>query len=790
MPTRVAILALLLLAASTATAAPPSVESSDLVCGRVGHPFSFTLTGSRLSKPLDIIFYRPGVKLIRFTPVDDNTLKVELSSSADAPRGPHPFRLRTEQGASEVLQFHLVSSPVILQKSGNSSPGKAQPLTTPCAVTGMLGEGEVHWYSVRLAKGQRLLAEAEGMRTGTAFLDTHIEVYDPAGKVIAQGDDTALTRQDAMVEFEAADAGMHTIALRDSNLGGADNAAYILHIGSYNRPQFFHPAGGLPGAQLKTNAHGSSGVSPIVVKLPPGATGTVPLYLDGPDGPSPCPNLVRVTGHEPFLESATGQPGVPLPAAFHGIVSKADETDSHRFTAQPGKAVAIQMWAWRLGSPLEPLIELVDEGGSVLATGDDGDDHDSQLVFTPATPGPFTVRVKDQRGQGGPGYFYRLEVNEDQPLLEAFLPRPNRLSQARQVITVPRGGRVLAGLGLRRSGAEGEARVEAKGLPAGVTMTSIGARPGTYLMPTLAEAGADAPLVGALCPLTITDTAYPGLTGSFRQVVDLVAGPADSIYQAAELDKLAVVVVPELPFSVELVTPRAPLLLDGQLHLKVKVSRRAGFDGPVEVTAPFLPPWVEAPEKVLVKKGQTEAELVLTALPQAEPSEWKLAVEAIAEIDGSGTGRCASRFVPLVITRPLFRSGPLEIVAEQGGTARFRFDLEGDTERVALMPVTAKGRLLELPPRVSDLSVDLRTVERRAEFILPVQGDGPVGTHPKIVCAMEMQIEGDKVVQHLGRDSVLRIDPKGTNSIGPDGRPLSRLEQLRRKAGGATRGGP
>ena len=312
-------------------------------------------------------------------------------------------------------------------------------------------------------------------------------------------------------------------------------------------------------------------------------------------------------------------------------------------------------------------------------------------------------------------------------------------------------------------------------------MSSQPARPGIFIMPALFEARADTALAGALCPLKVTDNSYPGLSGSFRQVVDLVAGPADSIYQAVELDKLAVTVVPELPFSVDLVAPKAPLLVDGQLYLKVMINRKPGFDGPVEVTAPFLPPWVEAPEKVLASKGQNEVNLVLTALPDAEPASWQFAVQGSAELDTTGTARCASRFVPLTITKPLLQTGPLEVIAEQGGIARFRFDLAGDPERSALVPAAVSGRLLELPPRVADLPVTVQTGGKRVDFSLPVQADGPVGTHGNIVCALEMNLAGDKFVQYVGRGSSLRIDSKGATSIGPDGRPLSRLEQLRVK---------
>jgi hypothetical protein len=63
-----------------------------------------------------------------------------------------------------------------------------------------------------------------------------------------------------------------------------------------------------------------------------------------------------------------------------------------------------------------------------------------------------------------------------------------------------------------------------------------------------------------------------------------------------------------------------------------------------------------------------------------------------------------------------------------------------------------------------------------------VAADGPVGEHRNIVCAISMMIAGEKVTQYVARGTTLRIEPPGSIAIGPDGRPLSRLDQLRAKS--------
>jgi len=68
-----------------------------------------------------------------------------------------------------------------------------------------------------------------------------------------------------------------------------------------------------------------------------------------------------------------------------------------------------------------------------------------------------------------------------------------------------------------------------------------------------------------------------------------------------------------------------------------------------------------------------------------------------------------------------------------------------------------------------------------------VAKDGPVGQHRNIVCGVSMVINGEKVTQFVARGSTLKIEPPGTRAVGPDGKPLSRLDQLRAKAAEKTK---
>jgi hypothetical protein len=581
----------------------------------------------------------------------------------------------------------------------------------------------------------------------------------------------------------APSAGLYRIGLREINLGGSDEARFILHVFAGFRPERLFPCGAQPGKTAKFKASDSLGEAEVSTDLPASARGTWPVHITHQGKTAPTANLIRVTEHVIQLEESPLKPA-SLPTAFHGHIAKQGEIDRYSFGASQGKPLLLQVWAWRLGSPLDPYLDLYDAQGNLLASSDDGEDHDSQLLFNPPTDGTYEIRIRDQRGQGGPGFFYRIEVNEAPEVLECFLPRPNRLSQAKQTLSVPKGSRIFANFGVRRGAREGQANLSFPGLPQGVVAITQPVRPGQFLAPTLLEAVTEAPLGGGLYPVTVTDSASPGLKGAFRQVVDLLGGAADSIYQEAVVDRVAIAVVESIPFGIELEKPRAPLFRDGELTLKGRIVRKPGFDGPVEVRIPFLPPWVEAPEKVLVEKGKTDFEYPLLALPQAERAEWALALEASASTN-TGAARCASSFVPVKIVEPLATAQPVEPIAEQGGRVRFEFPIQGGEK----LPEVVTARLLELPPRVGNSPVSLSPGAKVVRFDVPIEANGPVGSHPHIVCQLQMVYQGDKVVQYIGRDSTLRIEAKGTTSIGPDGKPLSRLEQLRRQAKPPVRNG-
>src|SRR5262249_48750572 len=154
--------------------------------------------------------------------------------------------------------------------------------------------------------------------------------------------------------------------------------------------------------------------------------------------------------------------------AFHGVIGGRGDADAFAIRARSGQTIQVEAFAARIGSPLDPILEVYDPDGDLVGRNDDDETHDSRLTFRARVDRPYRVLIRDKRLDGGPGYLYRIEVEEPRPSLTLFLAGPARKSQARQLIAVPRGNRVLAHLGVRRDGFRGPVRIETGPLPAGV----------------------------------------------------------------------------------------------------------------------------------------------------------------------------------------------------------------------------------------------------------------------------------------------------------------------------------
>lgn len=99
----------------------------------------------------------------------------------------------------------------------------------------------------------------------------------------------------------------------------------------------------------------------------------------------------------------------------------------YRVAAKKGDTLAIEVVAQRIGSPLDPLLHVLDSTGRELAAVDDspGLGADARLNFRAPKAGDYLVEVRDTRYAGGPRHRYRLRFGELLPNPLPFLSNPD-----------------------------------------------------------------------------------------------------------------------------------------------------------------------------------------------------------------------------------------------------------------------------------------------------------------------------------------------------------------------------
>jgi hypothetical protein len=101
-------------------------------------------------------------------------------------------------------------------------------------------------------------------------------------------------------------------------------------------------------------------------------------------------------------------------------------SDFYRITAKKGDRLSIEVVAQRLGSPLDPLLRLLDAQGRELAANDDapGLGADARLDFHCPKAGEYLIEVRDTQHAGGARHRYRLRVGDTLPAPLRFLTSP------------------------------------------------------------------------------------------------------------------------------------------------------------------------------------------------------------------------------------------------------------------------------------------------------------------------------------------------------------------------------
>ena len=117
---------------------------------------------------------------------------------------------------------------------------------------------------------------------------------------------------------------------------------------------------------------------------------------------------------------------ITLPITVNGQIAGERDIDYYVFSANENEVVAVETIAARLGSPLEPIVELYDPRGRRVAAEEVRLGTDQVLGFKATVSGDYRLFVANLGVGGGPHYVYRLTVSKAPYVRHAFPPGGRR----------------------------------------------------------------------------------------------------------------------------------------------------------------------------------------------------------------------------------------------------------------------------------------------------------------------------------------------------------------------------
>jgi hypothetical protein len=793
-----AICGLTLLTAAISVAATPDLQMIEPQGVQRGSEADLELRGARLADSQELFFFSPGVTVTSMKVVNPQQVTVHVKVDKDAPIGENCVRLRTASGLSELRTIYVGPFPIVKSdQKTNLDFAHPQPVPLNVSVWGIIQAEQAQYFSIEAKKGQPITVEVHGMRLGHA-LDPYVAVLDSKKFELAVSDDTALAMQDPIASFVAPRDDKYIIQVRDSAYGGDGRAQYFLHVGTFPRPTIVYPLGGPAGEDLRVKFFGDL-VGPFEQTLKLASSNTIreasEIFVERDGLVPPSPNFLRVSALPNVLEQEPNNDfqhataaSVDLPLALNGIISKPNEVDFFKFKAKKGQPLDVRVHARSLRSPLDSVIVLYNEKGNGIASNDDAGHPDSYIRFDPPADGTYGLSITDQLHQGGPDFAYRVEITPTKPALSLSIPQYSIFSQERWTVPVARGNRYATLMRATRSEFGGDVSIAAPSLPDGITMTAPDVANITDVTPVVFEAKPDATIGGKLCELD-AKAADPkqNVSGHYLQTVELVYGQNNTMLYKTAVDKLAVAVTQEAPFSLHLEQPKVPIVQNGTMEMKVAVQRKADFKGVVSLRFLFSPPGVGAVAGVDVPGDKAETLYPVNTNGNAPLRKWKVCVVGFSDVNGQLW--VSSELVDLEVAKP-YVAGKIQLsAAEQGRTAQILCKLE------QLEPFEGKAKieLLGLPPGVTTQPMEITSKDEQVTFPITIGEKSPVGNHNGVYCRVTVMKNGEPILHNIARGGVLRIDPPAAQRKSPtqvaqkkpgDAKPQSRLEKLRQDQAG------
>ena len=319
---------------------------------------------------------------LQMSPSINQKIILTLRIAKDAPIGQRELRMCSKNDFTNPVPFFVGAEPEI-EEPLFSRPDRKEPerpeMPVPGVINGQIFPGERDSVYFRAKKGEVITFETRA-RDLVPFIGDGVpghfqavlEVFDRNNKSIAFADDYYFN-PDPVLEFKAPESGRYRLVIRDAIYRGRADFVYRVRA-TRGRKKFVMP---------------------------------------------PAPERIRA------LTLFDGKSGaVTAPGRLQGVIDKTGGKLRFDFNASPDKPVVLEVFARRLGSPLDALLKVFDANGKLVASNDDFQrpkvgtilqNADSYICFKAPEKGRYTVELSDTSGAGGKDYFYHLRIDDPRP---------------------------------------------------------------------------------------------------------------------------------------------------------------------------------------------------------------------------------------------------------------------------------------------------------------------------------------------------------------------------------------
>lgn len=706
------------------TIIPPTIESVSPAGAKRGSTVTLTIEGRSLTGAGAVLFDAPGIRgkvlIVTDIPVKEAPMKgstaapiprasrqeakLEVTIAPDVEPGIHEFRIQTPLGTSNTEVFDVGSLPEIPEVEPNDTFETSQRVKLPATIVGTIATpGDVDTFQFDGRAGEEMVFQvvAAPLRSG---LRPVLILRDATGKALAKSGYSS-RRADAVLTYKLPADGKYAIELTDFERGGGRNRFYRLTAGALPYIAEVFPLGVRAGDSVEVAVKGFNlgGVDRVKVQAPPSAEAEIPVEVKSKQG-EPSNKVMLAVGSVPEImerepnNSPTEAQPITIPVTINGHISNdkrpglADE-DYFRFSARKGQHLTIEVEASRLGSPLDSVIEVLDDQGHEIP----------RATIRCVAETSMTLADRDSKAKS-----WRLlstnEVREND-----YLMAGEELVQIEFIPDQPDADTVLKGIGGER---------------VSYLDTSPQVHPVNQAVykAQILGAGVDTPPNGLpVFHLTYrNDDGGPGYGRDSH--LDFVA-PRDGVYllhikdiRGLEGEDFAYRLTmrdarPDFSLTASPANPNVPR--GGRLPVQVTANRRQGYEGPIQIRVKGLPNGIIA-SAAAIPASQDSATIIFEGSKDAP--DWVAAtpfqIEGRAKVDGRDVVRVADPDQPLRVASlmpppDLFVAAETkEVVLEPGKATTVSFHVDRKNDFKGRVPCNVMG----LPPGVRVDNVGLNGV--------------------------------------------------------------------------------